>query len=422
MEAAWLGLAITRFPRGGFAPFVALYLLNFGIYGVLVTGIRRGGLSPPSPWILWGGALLFRLTLLPFEPTLSDDLYRYLWEGHIQAEGFNPFLVEPSAPELAHLRDEVFGRVNHPGIPTIYPPLMQFLFHAVTRLSYTTWAMKGMSVAFDLGTLALVVNLARRRGSFPGAAVIYAWSPLVILEFAGSGHNDSVFLFLAVLAVRLAVGKRSAGAALALGGSILAKLVSLIYLPLHLRLLRARWLLLIPPLVVLCYLPYTDAGAGLFEGLGRFAGTWRFNGSLFPFLEGVVGDAGVGRVIAALLLLAVVSREALRGTPRASSFVGITGALLLLSPTVHPWYVTWLVPFLALSFRWSWFLWTGSVIFAYHVLIGFQARGIWMESPWVPWLEYVPVYAGLLAGTWWRRRGWARPGEDLLPGKDVGIP
>src|SRR5712691_10704305 len=205
--------------------FVGLFVLASLAYGVAVAWIVR------RPHIGRGGlagivvaAVAFRLVLLPTAPTLSTDLYRYLWDGRVSVAGLSPYRYPPTAPELSALRDEaIYPRLNHPDWRTIYPPGAQLLFTGMARLAPgNVVAFKLLIVALDLLALALLVSWLRTLGHSPAWALVYAWHPLVVVEFAGSGHLDAVAVAASVAALVAADRRREgwSGALLGLGAVV----------------------------------------------------------------------------------------------------------------------------------------------------------------------------------------------------------
>ena len=176
---------------GGVLYFIALYALEH-------TRDNRAVL-----WLVLLGALAFRLTLFPQPPSLSTDLYRYRWDGHVQNAGWNPYAVAPTDPRLAPLRDPGWYVMPVPEIPTMYPPLAQLVFRATWRLlpdtagAGSTWSTPiiGFKLPFllaDLAVAALLAGWIRSTGGRNYQVAIYAWNPLVVVEFASSGHNDAL--------------------------------------------------------------------------------------------------------------------------------------------------------------------------------------------------------------------------------------
>jgi len=321
----------------------------------------------------WGVALAARLLLLPMEP--GDDIWRYLWEGHIQTLGFNPFELAPDATALVPWRTPWWGLINHQDVSAIYPPLTQLLFRLLALGGPSVLAVKLAIVAADLGVCAL---LARHFGH--GPSLLYAWNPLILTVFAGSGHFDSWFLLPLVAAWFLidpAQGdRRWLAGALLLGVSIAIKWISLPVLGfLAWRSLRARrpglallvgalgLMPMVASALVFCEptsCPLVPTGSS-FVRYGRSA-------ELLPHLVGAVWSAS--RSWNALFLLAPLPVLALL-TLRARSVAQFCRwwflCLFFTSPIIHAWYFSWLIPFAVPNRHWGARLVSGSA-FLYFVL------------------------------------------------------
>ncbi|MCI0404275.1 MAG: glycosyltransferase 87 family protein [Acidobacteria bacterium] len=362
LVAAWLAVALQQSTR----PAIAIILL---------------------------AAVLFRLTLFDLPPSLSDDLYRYQWEGQLQLAGQNPYLVA----------SEAGPRLPAAGYTTAYGPLTQLLFWLTALVDGGVLSFKLLSLLFDLGSLLAVLMLLRARGLPAERALVYAWCPLVVVEFAGSGHNDSITVFGILLACWLVVRNHAVLSALPLAAAVLTKWFPALLLPVFFR--RAGWrgLGAFVATVAIGLLPYLDAGRNLVAGVRSYAESWRNNASLFDSLRGATGSDTAAAFMAALLLVGLaVYLAAKRAEPLRSAYILIT-ALLFLSPSVFPWYLTWLVPFLCFFPNTGLLLWTATIFLSYHVLIGYRALGTWQYDPTLVWLEYAPVFA-LLAVSWFSAR------------------
>lgn len=152
-------------------------------------------------------AALFRLSIVFFQPYLSDDIYRYIWDGRVQAAGINPYRYIPAEEPLAELRDEkIYPHINRrETVRTIYPPIAQATFLLVTRISESVTWMKAAMIGFEAVTIWAIIQLLSSFGFARQRVLIYAWHPLAIWEFAGSGHADALaiaFIALALLARR----------------------------------------------------------------------------------------------------------------------------------------------------------------------------------------------------------------------------
>ncbi|MCK6521032.1 hypothetical protein L6R49_06265 [Myxococcota bacterium] len=363
------------------------------------------------PEAAWGwlalGAGLRLLTLLS-PASLSDDVYRYLWEGEVIAAGLNPFLYAPNDPALAHLRDEVWAQVNHKDVSTIYPPGALWLFRAMVAVTTSPLGWKVLSGACDLGVAAALWRMCPARGVGAWAPVAYALHPLPILETAGSGHLEGP----AALAMTLSfmTAQRPGLSALwAWAGASVKLLPGLALLGLARAPSRGlAWGAVLGGLSFLALgLPFLDAGATLGRGFGRYYEAWAFNGLAFSFLEAAVGDGRRARWLG-VALGGLYCAAILRQRPSPDRLMlHVSGALLVLSPVVHPWYALWALAPAMLRGVWPWLVFVSLCPLSYLALADYDARG-WQEVWWVPWIEHPALWLSLLL--WWARSRTPSPG------------
>lgn len=434
LEGAYFCLAVDRdMVRPG--AFVPLFLLANIPYLAVVYRVARGHAT--SRALLLGFALLFRITLLAAPPALSDDIYRYRWDGRVQATGLNPYMYAPDASALAGLRDEAHARINHPEIPTVYPPVSQILFLATDLVWDDVLAFRALAVLFDLLTAAVLARLARRLGAGSAAWAIYAWNPLVVVEFSLGGHCDSIMLFFLVLALDLHTQSKGPAWAASLAASAGAKLTSLLALPLLLqgrRKLAALAIFAAAPAVL--FAPYLGSNRLILPALQAYSLRWRFNDSLFWLLDEILRGSGLSarfsatvapwfdpgvtaqsaalhqtyllllpKAVCAVILGAALVVLARQPTTSSAGRVALPtrllllfGLFLLLSPTVHPWYLTLLVPFLVFAPRGEWLLLTALAEAAHLAGAGPQPTATLLARGVV----YLPFFA-LLAARFLRR-------------------
>jgi len=352
-----------------------------------------------------------RLLLLPLPP--SDDIYRFIWEGKVSLNGFSPYRFAPDHPYLAFLRDADWARINHPHIPTIYPPLAQALFRLLARLGPKVLVFKAGFLACDLAAFFALSGWLRARrdkgqsfgeglGGNEGRGESEGWgrtgpargydahvlaayflNPLLIFEVAGRGHFDALAAGLN-LAFLWALGSGWAPAWLGMGG--LAKITSLALAPL--LVLREGWRRGSAWVLASC------AAVGLLlwrlgalDVLQRFATRFRFNGAVaglldcaIPFLPAMARDA-ILAILLSVVLGACLWRT--RREPPESQALACLGTVLLFSPTMHPWYLIWLLPFAALRLSRPWLLLTATSLISYEVYARTSATGAWSERAWL---------------------------------------
>lgn len=356
-------------------------------------------------WIV-GVALAARVLLLGTPPTLSEDVYRYRWDGRVQAAGINPYRFPPDAPELAPLRDEQYRLIGFPHLRTVYPPLSQAAFRAGEWLGGTVTAQKAVFVGSELLTVLALVLLLRRRGASLLWLAAYLLHPLVILEVAGSGHNDALGAGLLWLGVAAWDGGRRRGAAAAWGAAFLSKFVSALMVPwLWFRRDARKELGLLIGLSLVPMLLFPHAAPALVESFSSMAGRTSSNASLLAgSLAWLSGSAAAGRWMALLALALFLYGWARRCEDPVRYVVGALAAAALAAPVLHPWYLVWLVPGLCF-WRPPW-------------LVALTCTALFSYSDWPGrhWAQYGPV-AGL--GAWevgrWMWRSSFRLGMKPAP-------
>lgn len=379
-----------------------LFFLLFGLWMVLyLAAVYRCSGASLKTVVLFG--ILFRIILLFSAPGLSDDIYRYLWDGRVQAAGINPYVYPPASEALAPLRDDdIYPRVNHPHVPTIYPPLAQIFFRICYLIHPSIWTIKAGLVLFDLLTAWFLLGLIRLYDQHPGQLLIYLWHPLLPVEVAGNGHLDALgvsFMVIAFLYLQIG-GYARAFAALAL--SFLSKFLAICLIPVFYRWICGRIsgssegrlptgfrrqavgpVLIFVAAAAAGYLPYRDAGDALFAGFLTYAEHWSFNAPVFDVLSYVLDDPLWARAVIALGFAGAVLLLTFSRMPPIQAGFFLIGAFLLLTPTLHPWYAIWMIPFMVFYRQPAWLIFTGLIAISYHVLIRYASEGVWEEAVWV---------------------------------------
>lgn len=305
-------------------------------------------------------AIGMRVPQLFLTPYLSDDIYRYVWDGRVQAAGINPYRYLPAAPELANLRDSaIYPRINRADYaPTIYPPVAQMFFVTVTRLGESVLVMKLGLLAFEaLALAATIAVLARLRLPLTRIAA-FAWHPLAVWEIAGSGHIDAGMVGLMMLGTLAFLSRRALLGGVVVAAAALMKPIALVMLPAFWRPWDWRLPAIVITTLVACYVPYASVGSRVFgylpgyvqeEELGHGQG-FRYlmllQAMTGPIANGALIYAGLAALLLGALALLIGFRQKLSDEQRiAGAAVLLTTFLVLLTPH-YPWYYLALVPFL----------------------------------------------------------------------------
>ncbi|PSQ95925.1 MAG: hypothetical protein BRD55_08980 [Bacteroidetes bacterium SW_9_63_38] len=345
--------------------------------------------------VLWG-ALILRLAFLPLLPGLTDDLYRYIWDGWIQIHGINPYRYPPKHEALAAFQSSfIYDHLNSQPYYSVYPPLSQLFFaiggwfHSVDwTVSY--YVLKVLFTGTEFGGVVLLSRLATARN-----LLLYAWNPLVLLETAGQGHTEALLVFFLVGTVWAVRAECPRYASLFLVGGGLVKLYPFVLWPYLVR--RYGMTALWPGAIVgvgLC-VPYAASYVlpNLKASVDLFAQLFEFNAGLY-YATKYVGWAATGadwskvigpafRYLFLGALLPLYILDWWRGWSFRRATVLTVGLFLVLSTTVHPWY---LLPLLALGVvperpAWAW-IWIAAVSIGTYLFYVDGPYWIWIGLGW----------------------------------------
>lgn len=407
MAAAGL-TAATGFADGSHAGRLLVpWLLAHACYLFAVWLVLRRG-ARLRTWLLIAIGLLPRLLLLPSEPRLSEDLYRYLWDGRLVAEGVNPFLHAPADSALARYHDALLGRLNHADVPTIYPPMAQFLFGAASRLATEPWAWKATLLGLEALLLAALLSLLRARGQPRERLLLYFWNPLVVVESFGSGHVDLAAAAFLLFALALHERERPRLSGLALAAAALVKYMPLLLVPALLRRRAFGTLAAAAVTAAALFVPFLAAGPALWTGLATYLRHWEFNGSLYALARPLFDTGEPPRLLLAALVAAATLVVSLRARTLSGAALCLLAVWILASPTVYPWYLVMLVALLPLHADAGLLLFSGSVALSYVALGAARVTGAWELPGWIPWVEYLGWATAAAAALAFRARGYRR--------------
>lgn len=425
-------------------PWLALITGMITILIALIHHITLTTENHLSPWMILGIAAAVRIMFVCRPPELSDDIYRYIWDGLRTIKGINPYAMAPAAvqphtQEGAHL----LSLVNHADLVTIYPPGAQLVFSVAAALGGSAFIFKSFLALMDLASCAVILSLLKRFGKPSVHAILYAWHPLPILEIAGSGHIDGAGIFFLLMAFYMAESrwsrlgkstKRWRPCPFFISGffyawSCLVKLFPGVFFPILLN-----W---IPPKnrhhffsgalmggVLLC-LPFLNHIDHMLSTLLHYTRHWEFSGFSFFWLRQLSVSGMAARYILSTIFLTILftiwtrvwrqnTAQPHHHTHRAMMAIyGINLSFLFLTPTLHPWYALYLTAILPFVPRVTGLILSWSVLLAYAVLIPYALTRTWTENPLATILIWLgPLSSVLITGI---IRRWHRYGnrEDV---------
>ena len=350
------------FRAGGDNAFIAL-AIPAGLLTLAAAQAAERTAVNRALWLIFGIGILLRVYVLLFDPLLSTDIFRYIWDGRVQAAGINPYRYFPAHDALAHLRDvTIFPRINRVDYAvTIYPPVAEFFFLIVTRIGESVNVMRLALLGCEAVSVTLIVLFLRRMERPITRVVAYFWHPLPIWEIANNGHVDALAVALMLFGLWVALTGH------AMRGAVSITLGTLVkpYVAPALASIWRPWDWKMPAVVItviaLCYLPYLSVGWGVFgfltqgylaeEGIASGNDLWLL--SVWRLVFGTHrGDVAAYAVVAASIVLFMMLSAARRTDRTMASSLADTNmlllvVLLLVSPN-RPWHFLPILPFVAL--------------------------------------------------------------------------
>lgn len=415
-----------RLERHETLPLFFCYFLLFLLYILVVR--HHDTLAPATRKFWIAASLVFRIALLFAIPNLSDDFYRFIWDGRILAAGEDPFAEVPSwymshTHNIPGLDASLYASLGATETFTIYPPVAQLIFWLSVKLSPdsiygSAVIMKVILFAFEVATLWILARTLRAFQQPASRLLLYATNPLVILEFTGNLHFEGIMIFFLLLAIYL-MHRKDGWSPLTYALSIATKLIPLIFLPLLARYLgwkkSIRYWTITIAFTLLLFVPLLSSALihGLSTSIGYYFQRFEFNASIY-YLVRAVGYALAGFNIIqyagpalALVATTIILYISFRGpfwnrvaSPGTQLFAGMLWCLLVyfLSVTIlHPWYIITLLPLsLFTPYRFT-VVWTGAIFLTYA---GYSKSGF-DENLFLVALEYTLVIGYLIYETVW---------------------
>lgn len=365
------------------------FQLLIAIYAVLFFGLFQLQRSHFSEKHLFGLGLALRITLLFSVPILSDDYFRFLWDGFLINEGYNPFEYKPSDLieqfQSSKIGNELFTNMNSPDYYSIYPPVNQWIFF-ISTIPENIFAgiviIRLFILGFEIGTY-LIIKKILHRYNLQSSRVWWYWlNPLVILELTGNLHSEGILIFFLLFALHNFAKLKDFNGGLLLGLSVLSKLFSLMFFPLILlkaRLYRSKKVLIgAVPIIIIAFLPFLNwlNFTHFLSSIDLYFQSFEFNGSLFNIVRwlgfkvynyDIIKTAGPLLSIISLVLILLIS-WLFRFRNRLQIFKALTliiSVYLFFSPIVHPWYC--ILPLTLSLFTEMRFMiaWTATVFLSY---------------------------------------------------------
>lgn len=401
--------------RTNFLQLITLFALLFAGYFYLTTANLNETFIKQS--ILF--SVLFRLTLLFMLPNLSDDYFRFVWDGRLSAHGINPFSITPSAfmesrqvaPGLDH---QLFSVMNSQNYYTIYPPLLQFIFFVSVKLFPSNIfgsviLMRLFIIAAEIGSIFLLSSILKQLNLPSKNILLYTLNPLVIMELTGNLHFEALMIFFLLLSVFLLMKEQLTLSAIAFSLAICSKLLPLMLLPLLLKRIgfqKSRWFYFICGTTsIIMFIPFIDMEliGNISSSIGLYFHSFEFNASIFYVIRWAgfetLGYDIIGKAGPILLLIAMAGIVSMAIFQKEKNVSSLFSAMLFcftiyfaFATIVHPWYIATLVA-LSVFTKWVYpLLFSGLIILTY-----FTYRIVpYSENLLVVAIEYILLFSFML--------------------------
>lgn len=407
-SVAFLGLAVARNET---TTLLTIYGVAFFTYYWVIR------LTAISWKVLFACGLLIRIILLCGLPGLSDDYFRFIWDGTLLNNGINPFGVLPGEAlqmNVPGLDQAFFNQLNSPNYYTIYPPLNQAIFWLSAQIGGPgNWlisvnVMRFFLIGADIGSFFLLKSILQKHSKSLKNAFWFFLNPLVMLEFTGNLHFEGLVIFFLLLGIHQFDRAKTLGQGLGFAGAISAKLVPLIFLP---AVLMKQWPkrgLLVCTLAVavaaITFIPMIGSAlvSGMGSSIGLYFQSFEFNASIY-FIVREIGFQikgynliqQIGPWLGITTFLVIMTWAFVGTWLKRELPILLMGALLiylLLSTTVHPWYVLPLIPLGILSGFYFPVVWSLMIFLTY---IGYATEDFHLPMRWII-LEYVVVISVMI--------------------------
>ncbi len=288
---------------------------------------------------------------------LSDDVYRYIWEGKLITNNYNPYITSPEEMMSTPLADTtIYPKINHPWHVTIYPPMSQYLFALSYMISGDSLeGFKLLAFLFELLSLLLMYQFIRKYQLPDWSFLIYLFSPFIMIEFLFSNHLDIFGLPILIGALILLKDykKQIYPISFLLAIGVLIKFYILFFIPFIFFYFgskeKIKFLLIFTLTILLFYLPFTlNSGLDVFGSLFVYLDSWQYNGSVYLLLQQIFSEETARYICFAIFsgsYIPLLLLKRFKNKPILQSFI-IFGVYIIVTPTIFNWYLLWMIPFI----------------------------------------------------------------------------
>ncbi len=370
-------------------PRVILGVL-IGIVGLAMVFIFPNVSNKKAIILILAIAAITRLAIFP--TGASDDVNRYLWEGNLYSQGISPYKNVAEHKSYIPYRDQFYEEMNHKDKPTAYPPFALHCFSMINKIGYNPSSYKIVFLLLDLLVIATILALLRHYHRPIQWSLLYALSPISLLSFAAEGHFDVVMVLFLTASILCMTKRWIIPCGIAVGLAISVKVMAAVVAPIIL--LKTGWRGIIVGIIV-SLLPlalYYDDSLQMAQGILKF-GSNRFNGPANQFFVQALGFSTEYAGALCKVLFFTSWGIGFWLCIKHKFWVSINlclGSLIFFSPIIHFWYLSWLLPFIALRPSLPWITMSITMPLYFTVWTQFENTGEWAMPVWARWLFWTP--------------------------------
>jgi len=377
--------------------YTIIWISTSIIFLTSVPLLEKFGIELKTLYLFLTLAILVRIVFLFTIPVGSDDIYRYLWDGKTQDAGINPYLYKPVDKELNFLQSDILpAKMNFQDMKTIYFPLSQWLFYIGYKISgESVWAYKLLLLISEILTLFLLFKILEKLKTNKKYVLLYALAPLPIIQFAVDAHLDGFGLPLLLAFIYFYLEEKKILSAIFLGLSFSIKPVGVLILPilfLREKKITGKLIITVVPFIAfgIQFVPYIFT-SNPFEAFLIYTRNWFYNGMFFNLLNTVIHNNQTSRFWCSVLLIMSLVPVYFSKKEFLDRIYFAVMLLMVFSPVVHPWYISWVLILSVITKKWSGIYFSAAASLTSLTVLNYQLNGVWKDYLLVQLIEYVPV-------------------------------
>ena len=391
--------------RSNFSELLIGFSILFAAHFFLVKNTKEESFNQ-----LLGISILYRLFFILSIPSLSDDYFRFIWDGQLMLNGINPFDLLPTQVSIEFPnKAELLAGMNSPNYYTVYPPIAQIAYFLSTWISPNSIlgsiiVMRSIILAAEVGVILLLPKLLRQLNMNPLNSLWYSLNPLVIIELTGNLHFEGIVLFFFLLAIYLLALNKEKLSAVAWAFAAATKLIPIFFLPIVIRKLSLKkaiiFYTIFGAIFIALWIPFYNSTLlpHFLQSISLYSKTFEFNASTYYIIRAIgfetigwniIETAGpwLARITYLGILIILLKKKIISWNGFFTALLFAMSWYYLLALLVHPWYSITLV-FLAVFTRFRYpMLWSFLAVLSYWA----YSNPDFQENFWLIGLEYVAM-------------------------------